>query len=132
MARFVKQRKQCIAGDELRESLTIFRRKAPVPLITGVRERSGVDSRLKLLRGIAEAARSIMLLEFVVSDGVGCAKAGSMANTKGRSSRTCWRCRDGIGALPLFSYQFVLANAATIAHLHDEQVGNGRRRIRGG
>src|SRR6516162_3456821 len=50
MARFVKQRKQYVAGDELRESLTIFRRKAPVPLITGVRDRSGVDSRLKLLR----------------------------------------------------------------------------------
>jgi hypothetical protein len=36
MARFVKQRKQYVSGDELRELLTIFRRKAPVPLITGV------------------------------------------------------------------------------------------------
>ena len=50
MARFVKQRKQYVAGDELRESLTIFGRKAPIPLITGVRLRSGVDSRLKLFR----------------------------------------------------------------------------------
>src|SRR5882724_12739998 len=49
MAHFVKQRKQHIAGYEFRESLTIFWRKAFVPLITGVRERSGVDPGLKLL-----------------------------------------------------------------------------------
>ena len=50
MAHFVKRRKQHIAGYEFRESLAIFWRKAFVPLITGVRERSGVDPGLKFFR----------------------------------------------------------------------------------
>src|ERR1700722_15896792 len=49
MAHFVKHRKQHIAGDELRESLAIFCRKAFVPFITGVRECGGVDPGLKLI-----------------------------------------------------------------------------------
>jgi hypothetical protein len=56
MAHFVKQRKQDIAGHEFRESLAIFWRKAFVPLLTGVRERGGVDPGLKLLSSGRESA----------------------------------------------------------------------------